>query len=521
MPWKIDDVDAHNKGLSPKQKRMWVQVANDALARCQKKKGSNCDAAAIKQANGVVARAGHSADFCANDTPLTFDQIDFAASEPLFSDDDGEFVLRSGLLFRAGDYPDKDYSMTADELAAAAETFSEPVPLDLEHMPTILDGKLGEVISISAFSDELHGVVKLPKWLDDAIGDTPRKVSATWLRDTKTLVGLALCVYPRIEDAALMTAFGDFAAKRHDTPHGRMAVQDIHDTCARAGAVCKQPGDDKAKHASRHESQAIQQAHDIAAQHGAKCHAIEEGRPMWAPYRLNPDATLTNEDAAALSLGLHSGSNTGRTNAPVAPRKESRMGWKERFAQAIMGLPDDLESDEAAGAATGAQTPPAATPPVVPAAAVQHSAAEAALSRAQQEAEAAKAELRRERARNITNEATAFADLMVSEGRAMPAEREGIITAYAQALWDDVNFGAVEMSDGTKSSRTAMFKATIAKRDPHQLSMERLAPEFKAFITAKEETQADPNAGMTAERKAELLSHTSLGQSALNGANKN
>lgn len=33
MPWAIGDVESHIKGLSAKQKRAWVGVANDALSR--------------------------------------------------------------------------------------------------------------------------------------------------------------------------------------------------------------------------------------------------------------------------------------------------------------------------------------------------------------------------------------------------------------------------------------------------------------------------------------------------------
>jgi len=50
MPWTTADVDRHKAGLSPKQKRQWVHVANSALAR-----GAS-EASAIRQANAVVGR---------------------------------------------------------------------------------------------------------------------------------------------------------------------------------------------------------------------------------------------------------------------------------------------------------------------------------------------------------------------------------------------------------------------------------------------------------------------------------
>jgi hypothetical protein len=62
MPWTAKDADAHVKGLSAKQKRAWAQVANSALAQCQKDGGSNCDATAIRQANAAAQRVGESDD---------------------------------------------------------------------------------------------------------------------------------------------------------------------------------------------------------------------------------------------------------------------------------------------------------------------------------------------------------------------------------------------------------------------------------------------------------------------------
>lgn len=56
MPWTIDSVDEHKKGLSSKQKKQWVKVANSVYDRCMKDGGSDktCAPSAIRQANGVV-----------------------------------------------------------------------------------------------------------------------------------------------------------------------------------------------------------------------------------------------------------------------------------------------------------------------------------------------------------------------------------------------------------------------------------------------------------------------------------
>lgn len=51
MPWSVNEVDKHKKGLSDSQKQEWVKVANGTLAMCQKKGGTDCESAAIRTAN--------------------------------------------------------------------------------------------------------------------------------------------------------------------------------------------------------------------------------------------------------------------------------------------------------------------------------------------------------------------------------------------------------------------------------------------------------------------------------------
>jgi hypothetical protein len=50
MPWTTDDVDRHKKDLSPKQKELWVRVANEVLER------TDDEGQAIREANAVVDR---------------------------------------------------------------------------------------------------------------------------------------------------------------------------------------------------------------------------------------------------------------------------------------------------------------------------------------------------------------------------------------------------------------------------------------------------------------------------------
>ena len=114
-------------------------------------------------------------------------------------------VIRTGKLFEAGDFPDKNIEFDVNDLERAVAEF-KPVENDLEHASTILDGHLGKLQKVWRRGTELFGEVELPAWLDQAIGDEPIKVSLAFNK-AKKIVGNALVLRPRIEDAAIMSAF--------------------------------------------------------------------------------------------------------------------------------------------------------------------------------------------------------------------------------------------------------------------------------------------------------------------------
>jgi hypothetical protein len=166
---------------------------------------------------------------------------------------DGEFeetdemVIVKGKIFEVGEFADKQFSITSDELASAVRDF-KPVPVDYSHVEGPLDGKLGELrsVSLSENGKDLLGEVAIPKWLDKVFGDTARKVSCTWNRATKQLEKLALVNNPRIPDAVLYQAFIDnfqskqaatFEGKRNSTADHK-TIQSIHDHCMSLGAKC-------------------------------------------------------------------------------------------------------------------------------------------------------------------------------------------------------------------------------------------------------------------------------------------
>lgn len=235
MPYTMATLPDSVKKLPEKRQRQWFEVWNSAYRACEKDGGKDCEASAFRQANGVVlSEGGPSEDLAV---------VAFALDAP--TEAAGEFVIRKGKLFEAGSYPDKAFEMTPEELAAAAAAFA-PVPIDLEHVPTVLDGKLGEVRAVEVADDgkTLLGTVALPTWLDAAIGDAERKVSCTWNRATKRLERLALVRTPRVTDAALMAAFAESEAEfigRRNSGVDQSRIQGLHDVAIDLGASCRAP----------------------------------------------------------------------------------------------------------------------------------------------------------------------------------------------------------------------------------------------------------------------------------------
>ncbi len=385
---------------------------------------------------------------------------------------DGDTVIRRGKVFEAGNYPEKRFRLTPEEAAAAVAAFA-PAPIDMEHTQSLFDGKLGQLTELSLAEDgvSLHGTATIPRWLDELFPDAPIPVSCTWNRETKRLEKLALVVDPHIEDAQLVAAF---AKARHNTPHGQMAIQDIHDAAARAGAVCNAP----VQMASRHEAKGIQQAHDIAVEHGAQCASVPAGR------------------------------TAGGYPMLFSRTKEKGMSFKDRVAAWFhAGMPDEFPDEPAP------EAPSPVTPPV---AAVPANVSQFARTPDPRVDELEK-QLAAERAARIESEAAAFADAEIAAERAVKAERDALITCFRQASLDDIKHGSVTFSDGSDpTSRVEQLRALYAARPAHLLSAEQLDPnQVAAIFVNQQKTLGNGAKPFPDERRRELLAKTGLGREVL------
>ncbi len=118
----------------------------------------------------------------------------------------GDFVVRKGTFFRVGDYPDKQFGLSEAEADAAIAGFA-PVPLNIEHIPTIFDGKLGVVRKLWREGQAILAEYAIPRWLQDVTQGEPIKISSEWNRTSKQPIGGAFVLHPRVADAVMQAAF--------------------------------------------------------------------------------------------------------------------------------------------------------------------------------------------------------------------------------------------------------------------------------------------------------------------------
>jgi hypothetical protein len=115
-------------------------------------------------------------------------------------------LIRHGKVFQAGEYPEKQFSLTEAEMAEAVKEFS-PVDLDVQHIATPFDGKIGRLKEVYKRGAELFGVFEVPSWLNNLFEGQPMKVSLTWHRHTKRIIGAAFVRNGHVPDAAFAAAF--------------------------------------------------------------------------------------------------------------------------------------------------------------------------------------------------------------------------------------------------------------------------------------------------------------------------
>lgn len=374
-----------------------------------------------------------------------------AAFGPLNDEQLGSMVPYAGKVFEAGDYPDKAFQITESELADRANKFAG-VDLDLEHSPfkDLLGNSLGRLDRIIGSGKDAIGQLSIPRWLHDLAGGK-LQTSLSFDRD-KNIIGCALTLNPRIPDAQVVRAFAQFAGARHSKADMDM-VQYLHDTSAKLGAVCS-----GAQMGARHngpDQKAIQDTHDLAVQLGAACGAQMATPPAAGKAKENIMTSL--KDRLKVLFGK---APDALKDAGIDPAELDRVEFKETV------------------------------PPIDPA--IQAQLAEF------------KATNDRLVAGQLQTSAAMFADEMIRAAKAVPAQREHLVSLFKSAAIADGG-GVVKFSDNGLVAEGANMKALrdlFKDAQPHNL--------FTTQIP-----NADPNAGSGAPDATvveRLRNATSLGQ---------
>ena len=136
------------------------------------------------------------------------------SSVPPNTDTPTGFIEYVGKVGEIGEWPDKNFALTDEEADSAITRFS-PVPNDLEHKSSELDGHLGELQAIWKNGKDLIGRSLIPKWLHDLRQGEPIKTSLAWSRHSKQILKNSIVKNPRITDAQMVAAF---SAETDPTP---------------------------------------------------------------------------------------------------------------------------------------------------------------------------------------------------------------------------------------------------------------------------------------------------------------
>jgi hypothetical protein len=377
-------------------------------------------------------------------------------------------VRRTALITTAGAFPDHDWEITPDELKASADAFAGRGYVEIEHFKShgtrsILDAHTGYVDGVWTSEDgaELWGDLVLPPWLNEIADANGGKVSAVFDKEAKGFLGVGLVLEPAVPEAAMLSAFVDFA-KRHDTPRGQYAVQDLHDSAVRHGAVCTAGN---ATMASKHEAGAIQQIHDLAVDHGAKCDAVGKSGGQMMMYSKAEQTEQTEQ--------------TEQEEGQTVPDEQKNT---------------DGKSQEPTVAALQAQLAAEKT---------QRDADRKALV-------ALQAERRQEKA-------NAFVDALITENKVLPAQRDTLVALHLAAATSDDTRGLVTLADGKEQSLLQSVITALSSFQSLGLTKEQMIanPDVAILLNRqKTQEQEDKDTG-TPEDNEKLLAMTPLGRQAL------
>lgn len=129
-----------------------------------------------------------------------------------------------------------------------------------------------------------------------------------------------------------------------------------------------------------------------------------------------------------------------------------------------------------------------------------------------------RAENRRLLLARIQDAGRVFASQRVAEQKAFPGEEEHIVAAYVQAALDDEKLG---VEDGQPTRVTLLGNMFASRVSVSHLTAEGLGSAVAQVISHRASAPNRETDAVPADRKAQLLGHSPLGRTVLNGTSKN
>ena len=203
MPWSVGDVDKHKKGLTNKDKKKWVSIANSVLESCKSSGGSDCEGKAIRIANSKVG-AKMKDDVNVVNFSMTQKSMYDIETE---TNPEGGIILKEVPVFKTGTHRGCKYDEKyIDDVLVNNFDPKSNVPIQADHSDSYKD-TLGYVRKLVRKGKMLYADMHL--LADNAIArwkkGLMKKWSISFYLDKRGLREISAVAFPYVKEASVLS----------------------------------------------------------------------------------------------------------------------------------------------------------------------------------------------------------------------------------------------------------------------------------------------------------------------------